>query len=122
MGKQILVVDDSASFRTVVSLTLKREGYEVTEAADGVEALEKMTPERRFDLAICDLNMPRMNGLDFLTAAKAKPNGRFMPILMLTTETGQEKKRLAKTGGASGWLSKPFEPKQLVSAVSTLVR
>jgi two-component system chemotaxis response regulator CheY len=122
MGKRILVVDDSSTFRTVTNRTLAREGFEVVEADDGFDALNKMSGERRFDLVICDLNMPRMNGLEFLAELKARSMNRFTPVLMLTTESAPEKKAQAKSAGAAGWLSKPFEPKQLLGAVSVLIR
>lgn len=119
MAKTILVIDDSASLRQVVKMALTGAGYEVIEAGDGKSALS-LLDGRQVNMAICDVNMPVMNGIEFVKAAKQLPAYKFMPILMLTTETQEEKKELGKAAGAKAWMVKPFSPTQLVSAVSKL--
>ncbi len=120
MAKTILIVDDSASFRQVVSLTLKAAGYEVMEACDGKDALSKLEG-RRVNLIISDVNMPNMDGLTFLKAVKASANHKFTPVIMLTTESQQAKMMEGKAAGAKAWVVKPFQPPQILDAVSRLV-
>lgn len=117
----ILAVDDSASMRQMVSFTLKGAGYTVTEAVDGVDALEKAKQES-FDLVITDVNMPRMDGITLIKELRALPNFRFTPLLMLTTESGADKKTAGKAAGATGWIVKPFNPDQLVKTVQKVIR
>ncbi len=119
MAQTILVIDDSASLRQVVSMALKGAGYDVLQAGDGQAALE-MLDGRKIGMAICDVNMPRMNGIEFVKAAKALPAYRFLPILMLTTESQESKKEEGKAAGARAWMVKPFPPSSLLSAVSKL--
>ncbi len=119
MAKTILVIDDSTSLRQVVGLALKGAGYEVLEAGDGAAALA-MLDGRTVHMAVCDVNMPRMNGIEFVKAAKALPNYRFLPILMLTTENQEAKKEEGKAAGAKAWMVKPFAPASLLNAVSKL--
>ncbi len=119
MAQTILVIDDSASLRQVVSMALKGAGYDVLQACDGQAALE-MLDGRKIGMAICDVNMPRMNGIEFVKAAKALPAYRFLPILMLTTESQESKKEEGKAAGARAWMVKPFPPSSLLSAVSKL--
>lgn len=119
MSKTILVVDDSASLRQVVSMTLTANGYKVIEAEDGKAALA-LLDGRQIHMAVCDVNMPNMNGIEFVKAAKNLANYKFMPILMLTTESQEEKKEQGKAAGAKAWMVKPFAPTQLLSAVSKL--
>lgn len=119
MTKTILVVDDSASLRSVVKMALSGAGYAVIEAADGQAALA-LLDGRTVNMTICDVNMPVMNGIEFVKAAKALAAYKFMPILMLTTETQEAKKEQGKAAGAKAWMVKPFSPTQLVSAVSKL--
>jgi two-component system, chemotaxis family, chemotaxis protein CheY len=113
MSKKVLVVDDSPSIRQQVTLCLEQGGYQVVEAQDGLEGLE-----RRADcaMAICDVNMPRMNGIEF-----AEKVGGSMPIVMLTTEGRPELISRAKAAGAKGWMVKPFKPEQLLSVVKKIV-
>jgi two-component system chemotaxis response regulator CheY len=118
MAKTILVVDDSASLRHVVRLALEGAGYAVIEAGDGAAALA-LLDGRAISMVICDVNMPRMNGIEFVKSAKALPNYRFLPILMLTTEGQDEKKAEGKAAGAKAWMMKPFSPTSLLKAVST---
>ena len=113
----ILVVDDSASIRQMVSFTLKQKGYSVTEACDGKEGYDKVMGSR-FDLIFTDQNMPRISGLEFIT--KVRGQGIKTPILMLTTENSQAMKEKGKAAGANGWLVKPFNPDQLVTIVKKL--
>jgi two-component system, chemotaxis family, chemotaxis protein CheY len=119
MAKSVLVVDDSGSFRTVVNLTLKQAGYEVTEAKDGQEAVEKIQAGK-FNLVICDLNMPNLDGLAFTRKIKAMPAYKVTPVLMLSTETQDAKKAEGKAAGVSAWLSKPFQPSRLLYAVQAI--
>lgn len=116
MAKTILVVDDSASLRQVVKMALGGAGYNVLEAADGKAALA-LLDGRQISLAVCDVNMPVLNGIEFVKAAKALPAYKFMPIMMLTTETQESKKDEGKAAGARAWMVKPFSSSQLVNAV-----
>jgi two-component system chemotaxis response regulator CheY len=120
MSKTILVVDDSAAIRQVVSITLKGAGYEVIEAGDGSEALSKLTGQR-VHLIISDVNMPVMDGLTFLKQVKARPEYKFTPVIMLTTESAEAKKQEGQAAGAKAWMVKPFQPAQMLNAVSKLV-
>ena len=117
MAKTVLVIDDSASLRQVVKMALTGAGYEVLEAGDGKAALA-LLDGRQVNMAICDVNMPVMNGIEFVKAAKQISAYKFMPILMLTTESQEEKKEQGKAAGAKAWMVKPFSPTHLVSAVS----
>ncbi len=118
--KRILVVDDSTSFRNVVGLALVREGYEVVQACDGVDALGKLDGNK-FDLIISDVNMPNMDGISFVSKAKEDPKYRFTPVCMLTTESGEDMKERGRAAGAKAWVVKPFEPPVLINAVSKLL-
>ena len=117
MALTILVIDDSASLRQVVAMTLKAAGYDVLQAGDGREALA-LLDGRKIGMAVCDVNMPNMNGIEFVIAAKQLAAYKFMPILMLTTETSDDKKAAGKAAGAKAWMVKPFSPSSLLSAVS----
>lgn len=119
MAKTILVIDDSASLRQVVRMALTGAGYDVIEAPDGKAALG-LLDGRQVNMAVCDINMPVMNGIEFVKAAKLLPNYKFMPILMLTTESQDAKKEEGKAAGAKAWMVKPFSPTQLVNAVGKL--
>jgi two-component system, chemotaxis family, chemotaxis protein CheY len=116
MMKNILTVDDSASMRQVISLTLTTSGYNVIEAVDGGEALTKLE-SNTVHMVIADINMPNMDGIELLRLIKENPAHRFIPVLMLTTESSLHLKRDGKTAGAAGWIVKPFRPDQLVSVV-----
>ena len=120
MGKTILVVDDSASLRQVVNLTLQSAGYEVVEACDGRDALAKLDG-KKFHLIISDVNMPNMDGISLLKEVKKHPSYKFTPIIMLTTEAGENKKQEGQAAGAKAWVVKPFQPQQMLAAVSKLV-
>ena len=120
MAKTILIVDDSASFRQVVSLALSGAGYDVIQACDGKDALSKLDG-RKLNLIVSDVNMPVMDGLSFVRAAKQLPAYKFTPIIMLTTEAGEDKKAEGKAAGVRAWVVKPFQPPVLLDAVSKLV-
>lgn len=120
MGKKILMVDDSASVRQMMSFTLKNAGYEVVEARDGQEALEKYSALGA-NMLITDLNMPNMDGYGLIREVRRDPGSRFLPIIMLTTESEQSKKDQAKALGASGWITKPFRPDQLLKVVGMVL-
>lgn len=112
-----LVVDDSASMRQLVSFTLKQAGHEVVEGANGQEALGKLNGSK-VDLVVTDLNMPVMDGISFIKALRDRPESRFTPILMLTTESQEAKKREGQAAGATGWIVKPFNPEQFLRTVT----
>ena len=112
----ILAVDDSASMRQMVAFTLKGAGFNVIEAADGQQALEK-AKQASFDLVLSDVNMPVMDGIELVKNLRALPDYKFTPILMLTTESAGDKKMQGKNAGATGWLVKPFNPEQLLATI-----
>ncbi len=120
MAKTILIVDDSASLRQVVSIALKSAGYEVIEASDGKDALGKLTGQK-VHLIISDVNMPNMDGITLVKEVKKLPNYKFTPIIMLTTESQEGKKQEGQAAGAKAWVVKPFQPAQMLAAVSKLV-
>ena len=119
MAKLILIVDDSASMRRVVGISLRSSGYDVIEGCDGKDALCKLTGQK-VHLIISDVNMPVMDGIAFLKAVKQMAAYKFTPVIMLTTESAEEKKREGQAAGARAWVVKPFQPEQLVSAVQRL--
>ena len=118
--KMILIIDDSASLRQVVSIALTTAGYEVREAEDGKAALS-LLDGRKIHLIICDVNMPVMDGITFVTEAKKLAAYRFVPIIMLTTESRESRKQEGQMAGAKAWLVKPFRPEQMLQAVSKLI-
>lgn len=120
MAKNIMIVDDSASLRQVVNIALSGAGYDVVEACDGKDALTKLDG-RKLHLIISDVNMPNMDGIAFLKEARQLPAYKFTPIIMLTTEAGEDKKREGQAAGAKAWVVKPFQPAQMLNAVSKLV-
>lgn len=120
MAKRIMVVDDSASLREVVTIALKTAGYEVTEAVHGEDALAKLG-NAKVNLVICDVNMPVMDGIAFLKAVKKRAEYRFLPVLMLTTESRESRKEEGQLAGAKAWVVKPFRPEQILNAVSKLM-
>lgn len=120
MSKTIMIVDDSASLRQVVSIALKGAGYETVEACDGMDALGKLNGDK-IHLIISDVNMPNMDGITFLKEVKKLPNYKFTPVIMLTTESQQEKKNEGQAAGAKAWVVKPFQPQTMLAAVSKLV-
>lgn len=120
MSKVIMVVDDSETVRQVLHLTLGNAGYEVIEAEDGVEALSKLNGAG-VDMMITDLNMPNMDGLELIHKVRAGENHRFAPIVMLSTESSEEKKQAGRKAGTSGWIVKPFKPEQLLKVVKMVL-
>ncbi|KRW61158.1 response regulator [Pseudomonas sp. TTU2014-080ASC] len=120
MSKTILVIDDSASMRQMVAMTLRGAGYDVVDAVDGKDALSKLDG-RKFNLIISDVNMPNMDGISFVKAAKQLPAYKFTPVIMLTTEGSDDKKQQGKAAGVRAWIVKPFQPPMLLDAVSKLV-
>ncbi|MBN2685805.1 MAG: response regulator [Pontiellaceae bacterium] len=121
MSKRILTVDDSSSIRQMVGFTLKQADYEAVEAVDGVDALAKIKVSP-VDMALVDLNMPRMDGIALIRHLRADARHRFIPIVMLTTESQQEKKMEGKAAGATGWIVKPFKPDQLIAVIKKVLR
>ena len=120
MPKTILIVDDSTSFRQVVGMALQGAGYEVVEACDGKDALTKLDG-RKYHLIVSDVNMPNMNGLEFVKHVKGTANYKFTPIIMLTTETDKAKMTQAKELGATGWIVKPFDAEKFIGVVKLFV-
>jgi len=120
VAKTILVVDDSPSIRQVVGIALKGAGYAVVEACDGKDALSKLDGSK-IHLVISDVNMPNMDGITFVKELKNNPRYKFTPVIMLTTESQDEKKRQGQAAGAKAWVVKPFKPDQMLSAVSKLI-
>lgn len=112
----ILIVDDSASMRQMVTFTLKSAGYEVEEAVDGADALKK-AKTKSFNIVVTDVNMPNMDGIALIKALRTLPNYKFTPLLMLTTESTTDKKQEGKQAGATGWMVKPFNPDQLLATI-----
>lgn len=117
----ILAVDDSASMRQMVAFTLKGAGYEVIEAIDGVDALDK-AQGRTIDLVLTDQNMPRMDGLGLTRALRGSQRHKTTPILILTTESGDQMKQAGRAAGATGWLVKPFDPARLIEVIGKVIR
>jgi len=120
MAKAILAVDDSGSLRQMVVFSLRAAGYQVTEASDGMDGLEKAQGQV-FDLVLTDQNMPRMDGLTLIRSLRAMESYRRVPILILSTESGDDMKAQGRAAGANGWLVKPFDPARLTEVVKKLI-
>lgn len=120
MGKKILVVDDSATVRQQVGLALGQAGFDVVEAVDGMDGIDKMHQTVDIALVICDVNMPRMNGLEMIEKLHAEKKGAMAPVVMLTTEGQPELVERAKKAGAKGWIVKPFKAELLIAAAKKL--
>ncbi|UTH75044.1 response regulator [Chromobacterium sp. IIBBL 290-4] len=120
MAKTILIVDDSTTLRQVVRMTLAGAGYDVLEAGNGKEALD-ILDGRKIHLIISDVNMPQLDGISLLKSIKQLPHYKFTPVIMLTTESAEDKKRAGKEAGAKAWVVKPFQPPVLLTAVSKLI-
>ena len=120
MPKTIMIVDDSASLRQVVNIALKGAGYDTIEACDGKDALSKLNGNK-VHLIISDVNMPNMDGISFVKELKKMPEYKFTPVIMLTTESQENKKSEGQAAGAKAWVVKPFQPEQMLAAVSKLV-
>ena len=119
-SQTILAVDDSASMRQMVRYTLEGAGYKVVQAADGVEALE-FARTGAADLVLTDVNMPRMDGIELVRELRALHEYKFVPMLVLTTESGQDTKMRGKQAGATGWIVKPFNPEQLLATIARVL-
>ncbi|PKL08802.1 MAG: two-component system response regulator [Spirochaetae bacterium HGW-Spirochaetae-7] len=117
MAKSILVIDDSAAIRQSISYILQQEGYTTVEAGDGVEGLARLDESVRFDCIITDVNMPNMDGITFIRKARENPKFKFVPILVLTTESQGSKMNEGKEAGATGWIVKPFSADKLLAVV-----
>jgi two-component system, chemotaxis family, chemotaxis protein CheY len=120
MTKTILILDDSAPIRQVVGIALRGAGYQVIEAKDGIDGIEKLNGQK-LNLIITDVNMPRMDGITFVKEVKKMPRYKFTPIIILTTESQDNKKQEGRAAGAKAWVVKPFQPPQLLNAVAKLI-
>lgn len=120
MSKTIMTVDDSSSVRQMVNFTLNEAGYEVIEAVDGQDAISKLEGPT-VHMVITDLNMPNLDGLGLIRWLRASPDHKFLPVVMLTTESQESKKNEGKEAGATGWIVKPFKPDQLLSVVKKVL-
>lgn len=120
MAKKVLVVDDSMTVRQQVGAVLNQAGYQVVEACDGVEGADAIAAQKDIKMVICDVNMPRMNGLDMVEKVKGDASNAALPIIMLTTEGNPALIQKAKGAGAKGWILKPFKADQLLATVEKL--
>lgn len=120
MPKLIMTADDSASIRQMVSFTLKQNGYDVIEAVDGRDALTKLSSQK-VDMLITDLNMPNLDGMGLIKGVRSGALNKFIPIIMLTTESQDGRKAEGKAAGATGWIIKPFKPEQLIAVVKKVL-
>ena len=120
MSKTIMTVDDSATIRQMLNFTLSDAGFDVIEAVDGVDACTKLK-DNPVNMVITDLNMPQMDGIELIREVRKDPANRFVPIIMLTTESQENKKQEGKAAGASGWIVKPFSPEQLLAVVKMVL-
>lgn len=116
MTKKALVVDDSLTMRNMVSVAMKKIGFDVVLAKDGVDAIS-MLEGKDVDVVITDINMPNMDGIELIRLLRESPKSKFTPILVLTTEGGENVKKAGKDAGATGWVVKPFNPDILCNAV-----
>ncbi len=122
MEKTILIVDDSESIREVVQATLENAGYKVLAGVDGVDAMKHLQDGSEINLVITDLNMPNKDGIELIKDIRATDSYKFVPILLLTTESQAEKKQQAKAAGATGWIVKPFVQEKLIATVQKVLR
>ena len=120
INKKALIIDDSVTMRSMVAMTLTRAGFDVIEAENGAHGLQQISG-RQVDVIISDLNMPVMDGFDFVRAVRERPEGRGIPILMLTTEARPEMKLKGKAAGATGWIVKPFDPTVLLKTLARVI-
>jgi len=121
MSRSALIVDDSASMRSLVRDTLVAVGFSTVEADNGQVALEKAAQAGKFDLVVTDLNMPVLDGISFVQKLRTMAAFKFTPVLLLTTETRTDQKDKAKAAGATGWLTKPFDPSKLRAVVQKVL-
>ena len=118
--RTVLAADDSATMRQMISFCLKKAGYQVQEAVDGVDALARLKTQQA-DLVITDLHMPNLDGIQLIKQIRALPSYRFTPILMLTTDASSARKAEGQAAGATGWIVKPFEPEQLLKVIKRVL-
>ncbi|MBI5740186.1 MAG: response regulator [Nitrospirae bacterium] len=121
MAKTILIVDDSASMRQLVTFALRDAGYDVVAAVDGKDALGKLSGTK-VDMVVTDLNMPNMDGITLIKQLRCGAGNKFTPVIMLTTESQEAKKQEGRLAGASGWLVKPFTPEKLIEVIKKFVK
>ena len=121
MAKTVLVVDDSPTMRQMVAFTLTNAGYQVVEAGNGKEAVGKVNGGAKPDLVVTDLNMPEMDGITLIKEIRKMPALKFTPILMLTTEASDDKKKAGQAAGATGWIVKPFNPEQMMAVIKKVL-
>ena len=121
MAKTVLVVDDSPTMRQMVAFTLTSAGYQVVEAGNGKEAVGKVNGGAKPDLVVTDLNMPEMDGITLIKDIRKMPALKFTPILMLTTEASDDKKKAGQAAGATGWIVKPFNPEQMMAVIKKVL-
>ena len=121
MAKTVLVVDDSPTMRQMVAFTLTNAGYQVVEAGNGKEAVGKVNGGAKPDLVVTDLNMPEMDGITLIKEIRKMPALKFTPILMLTTEASDDKKKAGQAAGATGWIVKPFTPEQMMAVIKKVL-
>ena len=121
MAKTVLVVDDSPTMRQMVAFTLTSAGYQVVEAGNGKEAVGKVIGGAQLDLVVADLNMPEMDGITLIKEIRKMPALKFTPILMLTTEASDDKKKAGQAAGATGWIVKPFNPEQMMAVIKKVL-
>jgi len=121
MSKTVLLVDDSEVFRKIVRVYLKNANFEIMESGDGQEAFTLLESGQKINLIVCDVNMPNMDGLTFIRKMKEHPKLKFTPIIMLTTESEEEKKRQGMEAGVKAWLVKPFSPEELLNAINKIL-
>ncbi len=120
MAKTIMTVDDSASIRQMVAFTLKQSGCTVVEAVDGRDALNKLSAQK-VDMLLTDLNMPNLDGIGLIKGVRSGTLNKFIPIIMLTTESQDSRKAEGKAAGATGWIVKPFKPEQLIAVIKKVL-
>ncbi len=120
MQKNIMIVDDAKSMRSLVAMTLRNSGYQVVEASDGDEALKKIG-DQKLHLVITDFNMPKMNGIDLIRSIKSDSRYRFIPVVTLTMINDEEKKRQGQMAGAKAWIVKPFKPETMLNVVRKVI-
>jgi len=120
MAKTALIVDDSVSMRKMVAFTLRQAGFDVIEGENGSDALSRMAG-RKIEVIVTDLNMPVMDGLTFIRSVRGRPEFKFTPILMLTTESQGDRKQEGRAAGATGWIVKPFDPQKLLDTIAKVL-
>mgnify|MGYP001591444597 CR=1 FL=1 len=121
MSQTVLIVDDSVTMRDMVAFTLTGAGFQVVQAGDGKEAVGKLTNGSKPDLVVTDLNMPGMDGISLIREIRKMPTLKFTPILMLTTESSDDKKAEGRAAGATGWIVKPFNPEQFLKVLKKVL-